>query len=438
MNSRFFAVTCVALLCAASPYATTLPFTPAVRDGDPQVLSEQSQFAEGKPDVQRDDVFHRIVIEGNFTGTDGKPIRFKRYEKLGQDKAFLIWIDGMGGFIEQQEALFTSLNEFPGGAPHFTETLADLPVTVLTLDLPGQGASAAGRVPQHVESFDTFVAEVRQLIALFPDVNSHKRPIYLMGYSYGAVLAGRFARAYPDLVDGVIMVSPTFKLRVPPQFEPATIEQMEMLAAVYTLPPPNGLGLGNRCALAVSPQITGALAQCLQNGPCAACVQDPSLPHCAGIPLDFTVLQETWAWLQSPASIGCAWVPPPAEETCTFPSPGFNGLTTDYDYCAWALQHPLKAGTPLTGTFANYHSMMTAGAELLADPSHLDGKPVLVLSTPIDPLVDTTRHAEFCQKLSNCTLEVFPPAPPTFFFHALLMEKDRAFVIARIRDFLHF
>jgi lysophospholipase len=81
-------------------------------------------------------------------------------------------------------------------------------MTVLTLDLPGQGASAADRVPQHVESFDTFVAEVRQLISLFPDVNHHRRPIYLMGYSYGGVLAGRFAKAYPDLVDGVIMVSP--------------------------------------------------------------------------------------------------------------------------------------------------------------------------------------------------------------------------------------
>jgi alpha-beta hydrolase superfamily lysophospholipase len=438
MNSRFFAATSVALLCAASPYATTLPFTTAVREGDPEVLSEQSQFAVGKPDVQRDNVFHRIVIEGNYTGTDGKPIRFKRYEKLGQDKAFLIWIDGMGGFIEQQEALFTSANEFPGGFSPFAETLADLPITVLTLDLPGQGASAAGRVPQHVESFDAFVAEVRQLIALFPDVNTHKRPIYLMGYSYGAVLAGRFAKAYPDLVDGVIMVSPTFVLKVPPQYEPATIELLETLATVYTLPPPNGLGLGNRCALAVSPQITGALAQCLQNGPCAACVQDPSLPHCAGIPLDFTVLQETWAWLQSPASIGCAWVPPPAEEACTFPSPSFNGLTTDYDYCAWALRHPLKAGTPLHGTFGNYFAMTTAGRQLLADPSHLEGKPVLVLSTPLDPLVDVTRHAEFCEKLSTCTLAVVPPAPPDFFyFHALLMEKDRASVIARIRDFLH-
>ena len=447
MNLRFFAATCVAILCAAGPYATTPLFGAAAWGGDQEASSGQSQFtmpwrahATGKPDVQRDRVFHKEVIEGSFTGTDGKPIRFKRYEKLGPDNGFLIWIEGMGGFIEQQEALFTSLNEFPGYAPPFAETLADLPMTVLTLDLPGQGASAAGRVPQHVESFDTFVAEVRRLIALFPDVNSHKRPIYLMGYSYGAVLAGRFAKAYPDLVDGVIMVSPTFKLKVPPQFEPATMEQMEMLAAVYTLPPPNGFGLGNRCALGViSPQVAGALAQCLQNLPCAACVQDSSQPHCAEIPLDFAVLQEAWAWLQSPASIGCAWVPPPVEEVCTFPGPGFNGLTTDYEYCAYAVPHPLKAGTPLTGTFANYHSMITAGAELLADPSHLEGKPVLVLSTPIDPLVDTTRHAEFCGKLSTCTLAVFPPAPPDiFYFHALLTEKDRASVISRIRDFLPF
>jgi alpha-beta hydrolase superfamily lysophospholipase len=43
-----------------------------------------------------------------------------------------------------------------------------------------------------------------------------------MGYSYGAVLAGRFAKAYPDLVDGVIMGSPTFTLKVP-HFEPAQI-----------------------------------------------------------------------------------------------------------------------------------------------------------------------------------------------------------------------
>jgi alpha-beta hydrolase superfamily lysophospholipase len=126
------------------------------------------------------------------------------------------------------------------------------------------------------------------------------------------------------------------------------------------------------------------------------------------------------------------------EQVCTFPSPGFNGLTSDYDYCAWAVPHPLKAGTPLTGTFGNYFAMTTAGRELLADPSHLEGKPVLVLSAAIDPLVDVTRHAEFCEKLSTCTLAVFSPAPPAFYLHALLMEKDRASVVARIRDFLGF
>jgi hypothetical protein len=61
---------------------------------------------------------------------------------------------------------------------------------------------------------------------------------------------------------------------------------------------------------------------------------------------------------------------------------------------------------------------------------------VLVLSTPIDPLVDTTHHVEFCQKLSTCTLAVFPQAPPNFYLHALLTEKDRASVVATIRDFL--
>lgn len=442
MNSRFFAATSLAILCAVGLYATALPITPAPAESDREALSKHAQFGAGRVDVQlvqRDKLFHKIVIEGSYTGTDGKPIRFKRYEKLGEDKGLLIWIDGMGGFIEQHEALFTSLNEFPGGFSPFAETLADLPMTVLTLDLPGQGASAAGRVPQHLESFDTFVAELHRLITLFPDVNNRKRPIYLMGYSYGAVLAGRFAKAFPELVDGVIMVSPTFVLKVPPQYEPATIEQMEMLAALYTLPPPNGFGLGNRCALAIRPEVTGTLAQCLQNGPCGACVQDPSLSHCAGIGLDFNALQEVWAWLQSPDSIGCAWVPPPVQQVCTFPSPGFNGLTTDYDYCSWAVPHPLKAGTPLHGTFGNYFAMTTAGRELLADPSHLEGKPVLVLSTPLDPLVDFTRHAEFCGKLSTCTLEVFQPVPPDlYYFHALLMEKDRASVIGKIRDFLPF
>jgi hypothetical protein len=104
---------------------TTLLFAAASWGGDPEALSEQPHFTVGKLDVQRDKVFHKVVIEGSYTGTDGKPIRFKRYEKLGQDKAFRIWLEGMGGFIEQQEALFTSLNEFPGGAPPLAETLAE-------------------------------------------------------------------------------------------------------------------------------------------------------------------------------------------------------------------------------------------------------------------------------------------------------------------------
>ena len=92
-------------------------------------------------------------------------------------------------------------------------------------------------------------------------------------------------------------------------------------------------------------------------------------------------------------------------------------------------------------TFGWLHASFKAIDEL-NKPENLDSIrdiPTLILSTPIDPIVDPASHHAICGELNGCDEVVefesnFATGP--VYFHELLVEVDRASVIAEIRAFL--
>lgn len=103
-------------------------------------------------EFELDAKYNRLVATGEFNGVDGTKRRFRYYKALGRDHGLVLFLNGRMEFIEKYDALFTGKNEYPGDALRADQTLADLPVSFLTLDHYGQGASKEGTLPGHIDN----------------------------------------------------------------------------------------------------------------------------------------------------------------------------------------------------------------------------------------------------------------------------------------------
>jgi alpha-beta hydrolase superfamily lysophospholipase len=245
----------------------------------------------------------------------------------------------------------------------------------------------------------------------------------------GGLISVRYAEAHPDIVDGLILTSPLMGINAPAG---VTVEQLRQLVVGFA----EGMGLGNRCA--VTPElpvpVLGALGMCLSNPGCQACFANPTQPGCDQLGLDWNAMYAAWGFLQSDASIGCHDTRTP-EYSCTFPGEGFNGTTSDFDYCMWYQSHPLAGPNQ---TFGWLNATFLAIDAMNADIDAIRDIPTLLLSSPIDPIVRASAHGEFCAQMNDCTMIEFQSNWETgpIYFHELLAETDRARAVTEIRSFL--
>ncbi len=385
---------------------------------------------------QKDNRFNRIVSEHYFTGSDCTPRRYKKYEHRGADDAFVVFLHGRGGFAERYDALFTSLNGYPGPNVPIEETLADLPVTFFSVDLAGHGKSAG--LKGHIDSVDTYVEDLRKLMDSVPRLKHHTRPIYLMSHSTGGLVTALFAQKYPESVDALISNAPAYGIEAPPGVPAGALQQ---LVNFYVQ-----AGLDTLCSAPAGMDIPtlGAIAACHGNPTLNACFNDPSQPVCAsltncllqGLPndcgapaIDFAGLRNAFEYLYT-LDDGCQTGRDPIA-ACTFGGPDFAGTTTDFDYCVWSESHSLAGVSPTMGWVA---AMYDGIAQLTPDMD----VPTLILATPIDPIATYQSQVDMCTAMPDCTLAVFPPVPEQniYFFHQMLLEQQRSDVIRVIRDFI--
>jgi len=93
----------------------------------------------------------------------------------------------------------------PGNLDAFKRTLNDPALTararLISVDRPGYGSSGYGRP-------ETSVSRQAEIIAQVVGAAGGRRPVVVVGHSYGATIAARMAADYPELVGGLVLVSP--------------------------------------------------------------------------------------------------------------------------------------------------------------------------------------------------------------------------------------
>lgn len=377
-------------------------------------------------------VYGRRVVEDAFTGPNDTTIRYKSYEYMGFAQASVIFLNGRTEFIEKYDPMFTSLYD-QSWATSDEQTLSDLPVDFYAMDHEGQGLS--GGLKSHIDDYDIFVENLHALFTRIKKLKNPQKPIFLMAHSMGGLIATRFAQTYPELVDGLILGSPMFGMNPP---EGVTVDQLKQLAGAYALPNPYGLGFADRCAL--SPQlpvpVLGGIAMCMSNAFCRDCFSNPTQAGCDQLGIDWNSFYAAWGFLSSEESIGCQNARTP-ESSCTFPGDGFNGTTSNYDYCYWTENNPL-AGPSMTFGWLWQSFAAIDALNLPAELDKIRDIPAIVLSTPIDPIVTASTHRDFCNQMSNCQLVEFASNFQTgpVYFHELFAETNRAAVLETVSTFI--
>ncbi len=114
-----------------------------------------------------------------------------------QPKAALLLIHGLGG----QSSRWNFLADF----------LQQNDISSYALELKGFGETKD--LAGHIDSFDTYLADVRYLYKIIRSENPESQ-IFLLGESMGAFISFLTAAAEPNLFNGLICISPAFKSKL--------------------------------------------------------------------------------------------------------------------------------------------------------------------------------------------------------------------------------
>lgn len=135
---------------------------------------------------------------GFFKTKDNLSLRMVHLPAKGKSKGSLIFLEGMGGYIEGYTGIMSMLSE---SGYH-----------VYAYDARGQGASQRITMKDsllHVESFDDYI---RDLDYFIHHHNKLEHPIVLLGISMGGHVALRYAYEHPGAVDALILMSPMVEI----------------------------------------------------------------------------------------------------------------------------------------------------------------------------------------------------------------------------------
>lgn len=131
---------------------------------------------------------------GFFKTRDNLSLRKVNLPAKGKPRGTIIFMEGMGGFIEGYEGIMTMLSHQG--------------YDVLAFDPRGQGASQ--RITEkdsllHIESFEDYLHDLHSFIH---HQGKMPRPIIFLGISMGGHIALRYAYEYPEAADALILLSP--------------------------------------------------------------------------------------------------------------------------------------------------------------------------------------------------------------------------------------
>ncbi|MBW2557625.1 MAG: lysophospholipase [Deltaproteobacteria bacterium] len=135
--------------------------------------------------------------ESFFIGEADIKIFYRRYQ-ANPEKARMVIVHGLG--------------EHSGRYGNVVERLLPEGISVWALDHRGHGQSEGRR--GHISSFSQYLEDLRKLVEIARDGMAEDVKIFLLGHSLGGLISLRFAACFPEMMDGVIISSPSLGVTV--------------------------------------------------------------------------------------------------------------------------------------------------------------------------------------------------------------------------------
>ncbi|MBW2650105.1 MAG: lysophospholipase [Deltaproteobacteria bacterium] len=133
----------------------------------------------------------------SFRSADDLKIFYRRYQ-ADPEKARMVIAHGLG--------------EHSGRYDNVIERLLPQGISIWAPDHRGHGQSDGRR--GHIDSFYQYVEDLRKLVEIARDGMAEGVKIFLLGHSLGGLIALRFAACFPEMMDGVIISSPSLGVTV--------------------------------------------------------------------------------------------------------------------------------------------------------------------------------------------------------------------------------
>ncbi len=143
------------------------------------------------------------IDEGFFSARDGLRLYWQtaRPADVSAAPAHLALVHGYG--------------EHSGRHQEITAALVGAGYVVHLLDVRGHGQSGGKRA--HVERFDDYLQDLELFLSRVKEqaAKGGKKPVFLMGHSHGGLIGARYLLDKPGAVDGLVLASPYFRLKLP-------------------------------------------------------------------------------------------------------------------------------------------------------------------------------------------------------------------------------
>ncbi len=139
---------------------------------------------------------------GEYRGSDGASLAYVSYTQTGADTA-LVYLHG----IESHAGWFALA----------ADALRNRGFDVYCLDRRGSGLNRENRgLPSgHVDDYTTLLADIRAFIT---PLHGRYDEVFLVGLSWGGKLAMSYGLAYPEDIDGLVLITPGLRSEVDVSF----------------------------------------------------------------------------------------------------------------------------------------------------------------------------------------------------------------------------
>lgn len=137
-----------------------------------------------------------MIETGNFSSHDGTKLFFRAPSSNSSDSTVIV-VHGFAEHSGRYREILNALHQKGYGS--------------LAFDFRGHGHSEGRR--GYIERFDDYLKDLDAAVA-FAKTRNKNQKIILLAHSMGGLVASHFAAWKPDLIDGLVLSSPLFGIRI--------------------------------------------------------------------------------------------------------------------------------------------------------------------------------------------------------------------------------